>query len=1127
MGRQQFYKGNPELKQYFLVNDFSGGINTVDVDERTEDNEFRELLNVELIRAGMIQNRKGWGQFELLNALISDKNLNRPINTPAIELPRFDTQNPTGEFAEKYALIKVVRNDGNLLTVLENYADKDLTLNTFKALNLIYRLEILLVYEVTTATGGAIRVSLLTLSNNTALDGIKVITTFPGIQFDENKLLTNIETIEYTDFLYFSLSQIKSALKGLFEYNIPNQTFRLVRDDETPSAFVYKPTPYEVSKIGFNVLSTTPLTDIAEQIGFLSITGLFLTTYSVKTINNITQLVDTSEPITNFPDSGKVTINVLYTGADVEIGDFTLEFYTMGENLTTGLPEERPVDFTIDATALEATSGIARFACNVEIKNNPTVYIRLKLLSGLTFSEKVVTRTFTTTNDMVSFYNPAVNTRFAIADGTSRFNLYRKTNVPYQYELETSFQYNPGSGVQTFTPIYNDINILATNTWEEVVEGGAAAFANAASTGQYRTQNYNEFTNMTTANVPASANGLPVGHIYRVQKSEYFLGVPKQVTLSFSSESAYNQTTNRDIFINQRILAGSGLSCDAVPNTLDAEKYASLVSIAVNNRIYKVYNTIQTIDNNGNRVDVECSQTTEYFRTQVIEGTNNYYTDASPAEYRYFRVKASSAELINPIVTYNPQTSKLLYRVAGQPAVEILTASQINSINLRIPKKNELYLAVSTSPELETSYYQYDGGNAGDITDFEQATFVTAADTSIYTDVYPVTSNPNPKKVEALDLTGFRLIEINNRLVLYKNNIIWFSDLYQFDYIPNYNYIILPLTADDFITGITYFKGSYMIFTKERIYKMSGTFGTGDFQIQIVSDAIGCISPYSIKAFNNTIVFMTHDGLYRMKQNYYSGGLENVEKIDKQLDGVTPNNVEVYSFLYNEQYILMYDYKTERGIADPGFNVLKMYYNMSAPKGFPYVKDKYTIMPNIVSKLDTSLYSVRYGKFYKYDVGYTDFLPPGEVTQTQINNSVFTTKIRTHKLSFGYPTHEKKFKQIIVKDIANEVVPLYFDIYVNNFRVYRHTEFVSGLNDLGEIVYEPTENPVFIGSPNLLADFALTEDQLGDLSARVHKITIAGRGKDIVLDIERRTAQQFSIQDIGYVYKMGKAREDR
>jgi hypothetical protein len=268
MGRQQFYKGNPELKQYFLVNDFSGGINTTDVDERTADNEFRDLLNVELIRTGMIQNRKGWGEVNLFNTLLTSKN---------IVMPRFNPTQPTGEAADRYALIKIVKNEGNLLTVLDNYERQGFSFAAFTQLNLVYRLEMLLIYETTVG----IKISLLTLSNNTALDGIVDIYTFTGTQFNGDKLLSNIETVEYTDFLYFPLSQIEKGIKGLFEYNITTKEYRIVRDDELDDAFVYKPTPYEVSKIGFNVLSTTPLTDISEQVGFLSITGLFLTTYEV------------------------------------------------------------------------------------------------------------------------------------------------------------------------------------------------------------------------------------------------------------------------------------------------------------------------------------------------------------------------------------------------------------------------------------------------------------------------------------------------------------------------------------------------------------------------------------------------------------------------------------------------------------------------------------------------------------------------------------------------------------------------------------------------------------------------------------------------------------------------------
>jgi hypothetical protein len=1106
MGRQQFYKGNPELKQYYLVNDFSGGINTTDVDERTADNEFRDLLNVELIRTGMIQNRKGWGEVNLFNTLLTSKN---------IVMPRFNPTQPTGEAADRYALIKIVKNEGNLLTVLDNYERQNFSFAAFTQLNLVYRLEMLLIYETTVG----IKISLLTLSNDTALDGIVDIYTFTGTQFNGDKLLSNIETVEYTDFLYFPLSQIEKGIKGLFEYNINTKEYRIVRDDELDDAFVYKPTPYEVSKIGFNVLSTTPLTDISEQVGFLSITGLFLTTYEVNLVNGISQLVDTQKPIINFSQDGKVTLNILYTGENVQLKDFTIEFYVMGESLTTGLPEERPIDFTIDASKLEETSGIARFACDVEIKNNPSVYIRVKLLSGIVFTQRIVTRSFASTSSMVAYFNPTTNTKFAVSEGTSRFVLYNKQAAPYQYQLQTGFDYNPGTGVQTFTPIYNDTNILAVKSWT-APENGEALYNSAVSRSEHDTETFTEFDNMTISNVPKNVNDYTVGHVLQVRKTVY---TPATKTGSWSETEATGS------FVSNIDSGLSSVSQGPVgPPSLDSFSASQLEAIIKantfnNGDIVRVYSTGSSISGGGTVIVYNY----KYFRANVTITGTNQYVPTSPEVYKYFVVAAPSAELTNPIVTYNSGEGKLYYRFGNTKTEILANVLRINNINDRIPKVNELYLTDITAPLVEANYYRYNGFTNGNIDDFIQATFVTAADTSIYTDIYNVGSNLNAEVVKALDLTGYRILEISNRLVLYKNNIIWFSDLYQFDYIPNYNYIILPLTADDFITGIHYFKGSYMIFTKERIYKMSGTFGTGDFQIQIVSDAIGAISPYSIKPFNNTVVFMTHDGLYRIKQNYYSGGLENVEKIDKQLDGIVPNNVNVYAFLYNEQYILVYDYKEERGIADPGFNVLKMYYNMTAPNGFPYVKDRYSIMPNIITKFDDGMYSIKYGKFYKYDVGYYDFLKPGVITEPQRKASLFTTKIRTHKLSFGYPTHEKKFKAIIVKDIANEPVPLLFDIYVNNKREYKSADFQTVINDSGQIDYVLVAEPYTIGAPNLLGDFELSQDQLGDLSARVHKIVFSGKGKDVLINIERTTAQQFSIQDIGYVYKVGKAREDR
>jgi hypothetical protein len=503
-------------------------------------------------------------------------------------------------------------------------------------------------------------------------------------------------------------------------------------------------------------------------------------------------------------------------------------------------------------------------------------------------------------------------------------------------------------------------------------------------------------------------------------------------------------------------------------------------------------------------------------------GTPIILYDTDPVDgkgYMYYMTNGTRHKLYY----YQPST---FANVA--PPGTYLEVKKVANIAEKRPSPTYIYYA-GTDVDVPTNYYRYkEGSTLGTLNDdFTYVQFTDTPQETSYIDIYGIGVTENPQEVNQISLSGFRDLEIGSRLVLYKENIVWFSDLYQFDYIPNYNYIILPLTPDDRITSINYFKGSYIIFTKERIYKMSGTFGTNDFQVQVINDAIGCISPYSVKPFNNTLVFMTRDGLYRVKQNYYSGGLENVEKIDKQLDNITPYNREVYSVLYNEQFLLFYKYTNTGDFSTAPFNVLKMYYNMDAPRGYPYVKDKHAIQPPIIAKFDEFLYSIRNGEFYRYDLGYTDFLPSGTITDEVKDASLYTTKIRTHKISFGYPTHEKKFKSIIIKDIATEPVPLIFRIFVNNFLAYTSEEFVTSVNEFGQIEYNLVTDPFLIGPDNLMGEFDLGIDQLGDLSARVHKIVFSGRGKDILIDIERRTAQQFSIQDIGYVYKMGKAREDR
>ena len=1417
MGRQQFYRGDPSLKQYFLIDDFSGGINTVDVDERTQDNEFRNLLNVELSKKGMIQNRKGWGQFSLLNNFIASKNI---TNFPA----------------NNFALIKVVKNNGNLLQIFseaqtENLIEGQFTLPSF------YELEIMFIYQ-----DNGIKLGLLELysprqivSGGPLVDisSFKVITNIATASFSEDKPLINIETVDYTDFIYFSLSSLNSTLIGFGEYNVSEKSFRIVRDDELPpNAFVYKPNAYEVSKIGFNVLSNNPLTDIAERTGFLTISGLYLMTHQITTVGGVKTLVDTKTPIFSIPPSGRVTLNVLFTGTSISDYNFLVDFFTIVPG-ADGLPTEKNINYVLDASKIEA--GLAQFAVSgLDLQNLPEINVRIRLFSGITLltakTAVIEVNKFASTAAMSTFFTEAENTIFVSPNASTNNKLFlnKKNTTPYSYSPITQLSVTGNNitfSVDNVSPIFDDAVLTTTKKWVASTQneydstatnlkrsislqqlnsnttnfgcndfnpldvtsinqlGGTyylaptdpvnyivrvdrteistsapapavwqtsteSAFTTAQSTGGLfstasasfststaiaaltptqigtyfpsaqpgtvvrlegsfvTTKSWEEISNPGSQNetifksMPDNAGcsflstyslsniGLPNpasstytnGYVIRVAGAfnsvsggspeipptsptsgfwsqggsggtlinyhaitgvavttscptnlsaalpssgdfgGQVLGVTSSrnvttttpIVKSFASTSSTNFTTtitfvstsascgvtsqSRALTLANQIASPSSYNVGTIIRVLEATDDLSLCAPAVGYvTVVETGGTPTTTQETcpivrftwnaptsgspgspavpGTTTSVSCTTNYRYFRIAggLTQSTSPRYVYATltggtttgavlcntttfPESYKYFKIVEEGIGGTTPALVYalDGTTPKLYYKfnnvktqIYYYPLTNTWSTTPnstvvkfINNIAVKQPNLVSIYLA-GTNPDLATNYFRYTGGVTGVFTtDFTNANIVAAASEITYNDVYEIATPENPKVVEQLNTAGFRILEIDSRLVLYKDNIIWFSDLYQFDYIPNYNFIILPLTPDDVITNISYFKGSHMIFTKERIYKMSGTFGGQDFRVQIVSDAIGCISPYSVKPFNNTLVFMSSDGLYRIKQNYYSGGLENVEKIDKQLDNITPYNRDVFAVLNNEQYMLYYKYKTPTNFERAEFNVLKMYYNMSAPQGYPYVKDKNSIQPPIVAKFDNGLYSIKDGLFYKYEIGYTDFLPNNPTAQ-QIDAANYTTKIKTSKLFFFYPTHDKKLKSVFVKTNAFKAVPIYFNIYIDDILAFTYRDFKPERQPDGTIIYQATDTPTLeagntaaLGTGNLLVDsdldnFNVSEDKLGDFSTKVHKIIVSAKGKGISLEIEQRTDDYFGIQDIGYLYKMGKAREDR
>jgi hypothetical protein len=417
-----------------------------------------------------------------------------------------------------------------------------------------------------------------------------------------------------------------------------------------------------------------------------------------------------------------------------------------------------------------------------------------------------------------------------------------------------------------------------------------------------------------------------------------------------------------------------------------------------------------------------------------------------------------------------------------------------------------------------TSFYEYKGTTNYDITDFNLLSLNEFVE---FESTYFIGSfEEKDVSVEPLDLDGARMTQIQDRLVFYKGNSIYFSEQFQYDYVPNLNYVLLPINSTDEITHINFFRGAYIVFTKESIWRMSGTIFGEDFLVTKINDFIGCIAPNSVRAVNNNLLFLSRQGLYVLTQSYYQEGLENVKKVDDKISKLIPPDLNAFGLMYLEQYWLL--------LPDAEFDTIKYYFNSDkVGGGHPFTTDTYTIHPENLEVYNGVIYSIKDGDFFRFDKGYTDFLPRNS-NESVIPDYLYTYKFTTKNDDFGYATHDKKVKSVYFKVRTEDEALIGATIYVNENAVIDPNSYTASINEFGEVIYTSTYTPnMNIDISTGLGDFVLGKDTLGETGVRVHKFVIGKKGKNFAITIEHTTNGFFNIEDIGYLFKLGKVKESR
>lgn len=381
-----------------------------------------------------------------------------------------------------------------------------------------------------------------------------------------------------------------------------------------------------------------------------------------------------------------------------------------------------------------------------------------------------------------------------------------------------------------------------------------------------------------------------------------------------------------------------------------------------------------------------------------------------------------------------------------------------------------------------------------------------------YYDYYPVGSVPGDAEVvEQLNVGEFKMLEMYDRLVYYKGNAIWFSEVDVYDYIPNFNYVLVPLDKTDEIVKIIFFRTSYIVFTKRRIYKLTGDFEQSTFNLDLVNDNLGCIAGETAAVIDNQLYFVSTQGLRALKTDTFRENLENIKEFDEPISPLIPNKENMYGVYYKDQYVLFNNFKNNKYYAEANLreyripDAIRYYYKQNSYISDIYAKDSY---PEFMFFENGKLYSFKTNGVYRLGDAYSDF------------GKQYDAVLETTAINFGYPTHEKKIKYVLLKASGGSYdQPILLQIAVDGEIVVSSELMPVGTSADGSIIYED-QDPIIASSEPI-------ETQFGEGITKYHtkKFRATARGKNIAMRIISSTADRFIIQGYGYIYKLGKVRE--
>lgn len=219
--------------------------------------------------------------------------------------------------------------------------------------------------------------------------------------------------------------------------------------------------------------------------------------------------------------------------------------------------------------------------------------------------------------------------------------------------------------------------------------------------------------------------------------------------------------------------------------------------------------------------------------------------------------------------------------------------------------------------------------------------------------------SPDAEVIKSMNVGDMGICMMSdNRVAYYKEDVIYFSDINRPDYLPPNNYLKLPLEPTDRITKISFFKGLFIVFTKERIYKLIGNFGSSNFACEPVNTSLGCHAGHTVVPIEDVLYFASPRGLYALKSSTFIEGMQNLIELDIKVKKLTSDftlyedelkkpamrfngiNERAYAFRYKDKYMLFFNSSYEKGdyAAKNNLDVLVYDYSMKSFTTYSFIE---------------------------------------------------------------------------------------------------------------------------------------------------------------------------------------------